>query len=76
MLTKKPTVRWSLEEGIVAKDFSEITVGMQLFGWIKSVMSYGVFVEFPYGLLGLAPKLVSKILKIKQFVYFPFINCS
>ncbi|KAI3352853.1 hypothetical protein L3Q82_019426 [Scortum barcoo] len=55
-LTKKPTVRWSLEEGMVAKDFSEITVGMQLIGWIKNIMSYGVFVEFPYGLVGLAPK--------------------
>nr|XP_046261090.1 protein RRP5 homolog [Scatophagus argus] len=55
-LTKKPTVRWSLEEGVVAKDFSELTVGMQLIGWIKNIMSYGVFVEFPYGLVGLAPK--------------------
>uniref|UniRef100_A0AAX7SYM0 Protein RRP5 homolog n=1 Tax=Astatotilapia calliptera TaxID=8154 RepID=A0AAX7SYM0_ASTCA len=49
-LTKKPTVRWSLEEGVVAKDFSEITVGLQLVGWIKNIMPYGVFVEFPYGL--------------------------
>uniref|UniRef100_UPI003AB019B0 protein RRP5 homolog isoform X1 n=1 Tax=Centroberyx gerrardi TaxID=166262 RepID=UPI003AB019B0 len=55
-LTKKPTVKWSLEEGVVAKDFSDITVGMQLIGWIKNIMSYGVFVEFPYGLVGLAPK--------------------
>ncbi|XP_029924542.1 protein RRP5 homolog [Myripristis murdjan] len=55
-LTKKPTVKWSLEEGVVAKDFSDITVGMQLIGWIKNMMSYGVFVEFPYGLVGLAPK--------------------
>lgn len=55
-LTKKPTVRWSLEEGVVAKDFSEITVGLQLVGWIKNIMPYGVFVEFPYGLFGLAPK--------------------
>ncbi|XP_071359529.1 protein RRP5 homolog isoform X2 [Trachinotus anak] len=55
-LTKKPTVRWSLEEGVVAKDFSEITVGMQLIGWVKNIMSYGVFVEFPCGLVGLAPK--------------------
>lgn len=55
-LTKKPTVRWSLEDGVVAKDFSEVTVGMQLTGWIKNIMSYGVFVEFPYGLVGLAPK--------------------
>ncbi|XP_034406694.1 protein RRP5 homolog isoform X2 [Cyclopterus lumpus] len=57
-ITKKPTVRWSLEEGVVAKDFSEVTVGMQLIGWIKNIMSYGVFVEFPYGLVGLAPTSV------------------
>ncbi|CAN9509947.1 unnamed protein product [Ophioblennius macclurei] len=55
-LTKKPAIRWSLEEGVVAKDFSEISIGMQLVGWIKNIMSYGVFVEFPYGLVGLAPK--------------------
>ncbi|XP_041640703.1 protein RRP5 homolog [Cheilinus undulatus] len=55
-LTKKPTVRLALEQGMVAKDFSEITVGMHLVGWIKNMMSYGVFVEFPYGLVGLAPK--------------------
>uniref|UniRef100_A0A665SY91 Protein RRP5 homolog n=1 Tax=Echeneis naucrates TaxID=173247 RepID=A0A665SY91_ECHNA len=55
-LTKKPLVRWSVEEGLVAKDFSEITVGMQLIGWVKNIMPYGVFVEFPYGLVGLAPK--------------------
>ncbi|XP_054459743.1 protein RRP5 homolog [Anoplopoma fimbria] len=55
-VTKKPTVRWSLEEGVVAKDFSEVTVGMQLIGWIKNIMAYGVFVEFPHGLVGLAPK--------------------
>ena len=52
-------MRWSLEEGVVAKDFSEVTVGMQLIGWIKNIMSYGVFVEFPYSLVGLAPKSVS-----------------
>uniref|UniRef100_A0A3P9LQM6 Protein RRP5 homolog n=1 Tax=Oryzias latipes TaxID=8090 RepID=A0A3P9LQM6_ORYLA len=55
-LTKKPAVRRILEEGAVAKDFSELTVGMQLVGWVKNIMPYGVFVEFPYGLLGLAPK--------------------
>ncbi|XP_054634148.1 protein RRP5 homolog isoform X2 [Dunckerocampus dactyliophorus] len=55
-LTKKPTVIWSLEEGLVAKDFSEVTVGMQMIGWIKNIMDYGVFVEFPYGIVGLAPK--------------------
>lgn len=42
-----------------AKEFSEIKVGMQLIGWIKNIMPYGVFVEFPHGLVGLAPKSVS-----------------
>nr|XP_040042477.1 protein RRP5 homolog isoform X1 [Gasterosteus aculeatus aculeatus]XP_040042479.1 protein RRP5 homolog isoform X1 [Gasterosteus aculeatus aculeatus] len=55
-ISKKPTVRWSLEQGVFAKNFSEVTVGMQLIGWIKNLMPYGVFVEFPYGLVGLAPK--------------------
>ncbi|KAF6716045.1 RRP5-like protein [Oryzias melastigma] len=55
-LTKKPMLRRALEEGAIAKDFSEVTVGMQLVGWVKNIMPYGVFVEFPYGLLGLAPK--------------------
>lgn len=50
---------WSLEEGVAAKEFSEITVGMQMFGWVKNIMAYGVFVEFPHGLVGLAPKSVS-----------------
>ncbi|XP_028314722.1 protein RRP5 homolog isoform X1 [Gouania willdenowi] len=54
--TNKPTVRWSLEDGMAAKDFSELTVGMQLIGWTMNIMSYGVFVEFPYGLVGLSPK--------------------
>lgn len=58
-LTKKPTVRWALEEGMFAKDFSEISIGMQLVGWIKNIMPYGIFVEFPHGLVGLAPKSVS-----------------
>nr|XP_057914269.1 protein RRP5 homolog isoform X2 [Doryrhamphus excisus] len=55
-VSKKPTVIWSLEEGMIAKDFSEVRVGMQMIGWIKNIMDYGVFVEFPYGLVGLAPK--------------------
>ncbi|XP_045547123.1 protein RRP5 homolog [Salmo salar] len=56
-LTKKPTVKSFLEEGgVVAKEFSDITVGVQLIGWVKNIMPYGVFVEFPYGLVGLAPK--------------------
>ncbi|KAM9817961.1 protein RRP5 homolog isoform 2-T5 [Syngnathus typhle] len=56
IVTKKPMVIWSLEEGEAPKDFSEITVGMQMIGWVKNIIAYGVFVEFPYGLVGLAPK--------------------
>ncbi|XP_074485164.1 protein RRP5 homolog [Sebastes fasciatus] len=72
-LTKKPTVRWSLEDGVVAKDFSEVTVGMQLTGWIKNIMSYGVFVEFPYGLVGLAPKsaMTDKFIKDTTTAFQP-----
>ncbi|XP_016402155.1 protein RRP5 homolog, partial [Sinocyclocheilus rhinocerous] len=25
-------------------------------GWVKNIMPYGVFVDFPHGLFGLAPK--------------------
>ncbi|KAJ8389813.1 hypothetical protein AAFF_G00112820 [Aldrovandia affinis] len=55
VLTKKPMVTAALENGVAAKEFSEIQVGMELIGWIKNVMPYGVFVEFPHGLVGLAP---------------------
>uniref|UniRef100_A0A6Q2XCD3 S1 motif domain-containing protein n=1 Tax=Esox lucius TaxID=8010 RepID=A0A6Q2XCD3_ESOLU len=56
-LTKKPAVKSSLEDwGVVAKEFSDITVGMQLIGWVKSIMPYGLFVQFPCNLVGLAPK--------------------
>ncbi|XP_046899644.1 protein RRP5 homolog isoform X2 [Hypomesus transpacificus] len=55
-LTKKPVLRASMEDGPVAREFSDVKVGMQLIGWIKNIMPYGVFVEFPCGLVGLAPK--------------------
>ncbi|XP_064171812.1 protein RRP5 homolog [Anguilla rostrata] len=55
VLTKKPLVKAALQDGVVAREFSEIQVGMELIGWIKNVMPYGVFVEFPHGLVGLAP---------------------
>ncbi|KAL4639983.1 hypothetical protein GN956_G12527 [Arapaima gigas] len=56
ILTKKPTVVAALEDGFAAREFSNLQVGMQLVGWVKNIMPYGVFVEFPYGLVGLAPK--------------------
>ncbi|XP_030208651.1 protein RRP5 homolog isoform X3 [Gadus morhua] len=55
-LTQKPLVRWGLEEGLFVKGFSDLAVGMTLVGWIKKLMPYGVFVEFPCGIMGLAPK--------------------
>lgn len=64
---------------MVAKDFSEITVGMQLIGWIKNIMPYGVFVEFPYGLVGLSPKSVSNGPSSAEILFFPassYINQS
>ncbi|RXM27397.1 Protein RRP5-like [Acipenser ruthenus] len=56
VLCKKPIIKAAVEEGYPAKDFSEVQSGMMLPGFIKNIMPYGVFVEFPYGLMGLAPK--------------------
>ncbi|XP_069045275.1 protein RRP5 homolog isoform X2 [Lepisosteus oculatus] len=55
ILSKKPSLKAVFEDGVVARNFAELNAGMLLAGWIKNVMSYGVFVEFPYGLVGLAP---------------------
>ncbi|MGH0135552.1 UNVERIFIED_CONTAM: hypothetical protein FKN15_066160, partial [Acipenser sinensis] len=54
ILCKKPIIKAAVEEGYPAKDFSEVQSGMMLPGFIKNIMPYGVFVEFPYGLMGLA----------------------
>jgi rRNA biogenesis protein RRP5 len=43
------------------KSFSEIQPGMLLIGFVKSIKDYGVFVQFPSGLSGLAPKGVSSV---------------
>uniref|UniRef100_A0A673NID0 Protein RRP5 homolog n=1 Tax=Sinocyclocheilus rhinocerous TaxID=307959 RepID=A0A673NID0_9TELE len=55
-LTKKPLLKACLEDDGIPKNFSELQVGMQMFGWVKNIMPYGVFVDFPYELFGLAPK--------------------
>nr|XP_033796509.1 protein RRP5 homolog isoform X2 [Geotrypetes seraphini] len=55
-MCRKPSVISAVEEGLVVKNFSEVHLGMILNGFVKNIMSYGVFVEFPYGLFGLAPK--------------------
>lgn len=41
------------------RSFSEIQPGMLLTGYVRNVMPFGVFVEFPFGVTGLAPKVVS-----------------
>ncbi|XP_036412886.1 protein RRP5 homolog isoform X2 [Colossoma macropomum] len=56
ILTKKPLLVAALEAGDVVMSFSELQVGMIMLGWVKSIMPYGVFIDFPHGLQGLAPK--------------------
>nr|DBA15081.1 TPA: hypothetical protein GDO54_004338 [Pyxicephalus adspersus] len=55
ILTRKPALISFIEKGSSIKDFSEVQVGMILPGFVKNIMSYGVFVEFMYGLVGLVP---------------------
>lgn len=56
ILTKKPLLKAYLDDGGIPKEFSELQVGMQMVGWVKNIMPYGVFIDFPNGLFGLAPK--------------------
>lgn len=49
----------ALQEEQVVRNFSEIQPGMLLTGYVRNVMHFGVFVEFPFGVTGLAPKVVS-----------------
>ncbi|XP_051723103.1 protein RRP5 homolog [Ctenopharyngodon idella] len=55
-LTKKPLLKFYMEDDNIPQQFSELQVGMQMIGWVKNIMPYGVFVSFPHGLFGLAPK--------------------
>ncbi|XP_072335851.1 protein RRP5 homolog isoform X2 [Scyliorhinus torazame] len=56
ILCRKAAVMAFAEQGPLPKDVLELQVGMQMPGLVKSIMPYGVFVEFPHGLVGLAPK--------------------
>ncbi|XP_066517483.1 protein RRP5 homolog isoform X2 [Hoplias malabaricus] len=56
LLTKKPLLVEALEGGDVATSFTELKVGMTMVGWVRSIMPYGIFIDFPHGLYGLAPK--------------------
>uniref|UniRef100_A0A4W4H4K7 S1 motif domain-containing protein n=1 Tax=Electrophorus electricus TaxID=8005 RepID=A0A4W4H4K7_ELEEL len=55
-LSKKPLLMAALEPGAMVTAFSELRVGVIMLGWVKSIMHFGVFVDFPHGLCGLAPK--------------------
>ncbi|XP_075697204.1 protein RRP5 homolog isoform X2 [Rhinoderma darwinii] len=56
ILTKKPALISFMEKEPVVKDFSEIQIGMMFTGFVTNIMLFGVFVELPYGLVGLVPK--------------------
>ncbi|XP_006880025.1 PREDICTED: protein RRP5 homolog [Elephantulus edwardii] len=58
LLSRKPALVSAVEGGQDPKNFSEIQPGMVLMGFVKSIKDYGVFVQFPLGLSGLAPKAV------------------
>ncbi|XP_076839425.1 protein RRP5 homolog [Brachyhypopomus gauderio] len=55
-LTKKPLLMAALEAGAMVTAFSELKVGVTMLGWVKSIMPFGIFIDFPHGLCGLAPK--------------------
>ncbi|XP_067995560.1 protein RRP5 homolog [Melanerpes formicivorus] len=57
ILSRKAAVISALQEEQVVRSFSEIQPGMLLTGYVRNVMPFGVFVEFPCGVTGLAPKV-------------------
>uniref|UniRef100_A0A452VGN1 Protein RRP5 homolog n=1 Tax=Ursus maritimus TaxID=29073 RepID=A0A452VGN1_URSMA len=58
LLCRKPALVSTVEGGQDPKSFAEIHPGMLLIGFVKSIKDYGVFVQFPSGLSGLAPKAI------------------
>uniref|UniRef100_A0A8B9ISK9 Protein RRP5 homolog n=1 Tax=Amazona collaria TaxID=241587 RepID=A0A8B9ISK9_9PSIT len=59
ILSRKSAVISAVQEEQVVRSFSEIQPGMLLTGYVRNVMPFGVFVEFPFGVTGLAPKSMS-----------------
>nr|XP_058962333.1 protein RRP5 homolog [Pocillopora verrucosa] len=51
----KPSLVKAASEERLITSFNDVEVGMILPGFVKKVMSYGVFVEFSTGIFGLAP---------------------
>ncbi|XP_036027752.1 protein RRP5 homolog [Onychomys torridus] len=58
LLCRKPALVSTVEGGQDPKSLSEVQPGMLLMGFVKSIKDYGVFVQFPSGLNGLAPKAI------------------
>ncbi|NXX86292.1 RRP5 protein, partial [Urocolius indicus] len=57
ILSRKSALISAVQEEQVVRSFSEIQTGMLLTGYVRNVMPFGVFVEFPFGVTGLAPKM-------------------
>uniref|UniRef100_A0A803YNN3 Protein RRP5 homolog n=1 Tax=Meleagris gallopavo TaxID=9103 RepID=A0A803YNN3_MELGA len=57
ILCRKSAVISAVQEEQVVRSFSEIQPGVLLTGYVRKVMPFGVFVEFPFGVTGLAPKV-------------------
>ncbi|XP_064000521.1 protein RRP5 homolog [Pogoniulus pusillus] len=57
ILSRKAAVISAVQDEQVVRSFSEIEPGMLLTGYVRNVMPFGVFVEFPFGVTGLAPKV-------------------
>ncbi|NWI94082.1 RRP5 protein, partial [Pitta sordida] len=57
ILSRKSAVISAVQEEQVVRSFFEIQPGMLLAGYVRNVMPFGVFVEFPFGVTGLAPKV-------------------
>lgn len=68
VVSKKPSLITALEAENLVSSFSELQVGMVMVGWVKNIMPYGVFVNFPHGLFGLAPKAVSRHMLIMPYL--------
>ncbi|KAL9983734.1 hypothetical protein ACROYT_G005955 [Oculina patagonica] len=51
----KPSLLKAASEKSLLTNFKDLEVGMILPGFVKKVMSYGIFIEFSTGIFGLAP---------------------
>ena len=62
MVTLKPSLKKAVTSGQVVETFSDLRTDRVLRGWVRTVKPFGVFVEFPGGWVGLAPKAVRQSL--------------